>query len=91
MTVTKRTIEPLSTVSGSVIAQVLEPFANAVDDIVTAQLGVEKVTVSAQYGTYEDLGTTFGVLPSDAFNPASGPTKAVKRPAPPRQQFDPFS
>jgi hypothetical protein len=92
LAVTSRTIEPLSAVSGSVIAQILEPFADAVDDLVTAQLGVDKVTVSAQYGTYEELGTTFGVLPPDAFNPPSGGSASTaKRSAPPRQQFDPFS
>ena len=91
--VTSRTVEPLSAVAGSVIAEMLEPYTDVVDDIVTSHLGIEKVAVASQYGTYENLGTIFGVLPPDAFAPASRLPKAGVRPhAPlPRQQFDPFS
>ena len=94
LTVTSWTIHPLSAVSGSVIAEMLEPYTDVVDDIVTTHLGIEKVTIASQYGTYENLGTTFGVLPPDALAPASAlPKVATKHhfvPLPP-QQFDPFS
>jgi hypothetical protein len=91
--VMSRTVEPLSAVSGSVIAEMLEPYTDVVDNIVTSHLGIEKVAVASQYGTYENLGTIFGVLPPDAFAPASPLRKAAGRPHTPlpRQQFDPFS
>jgi hypothetical protein len=92
--VASRTIQPLADVSGSVIAEMLAPYTDVVDHIVTSQLGIEKVTVAAQYGTYENLGTTFGVLPPDALAPASPLPKAALKhhyvPLPP-EQFDPFS
>ncbi len=91
--VTSRTVEPLSAVAGSVIAEMLEPYTDVVDNIVTSHLGVEKVAVASQYGTYENLGTIFGVLPPDAFAPAAPLPKAAgaAHTPLPRQQFDPFS
>jgi hypothetical protein len=88
--VTSRTVEPLSSVWGSVVAQMLAPYSDVVDNLVTSQLGLETVTVAGQYGTYENLGYTFGVLPPDAFNPPTPASKSTKRQPPPRQQFDPF-
>ena len=89
--VTSRNIQPLSAVSGSVIAEILEPYTDVVDDIVTTHLGIEKVTIASQYGTYENLGTTFGILPPDALAPASPLPKTARHNTPlPRQQFDPF-
>jgi hypothetical protein len=92
--VASRTVQPLSAVSGSVIAEMLQPYTDVVDDIVTTHLGIEKVAVASQFGTYENLGTTFGVLPPDALAPASPlpKTGAKRHLAPlPQQQFDPFS
>jgi hypothetical protein len=95
LTVTRRIVTPLSAVRGSVVAEILAPYADAVDYQVTTALGLEKVTVAASYGTYENLGTTFGILPPDALSPpspATGGTKSSgKKQPPPPQQFDPFS
>jgi hypothetical protein len=95
LTVTSRTTQPLAAVAGNVVAEMMAPYVDAVDNLVTAHLGLENVTVAAEYGTYENLGTTFGVLPPDALNPPSSPTTnagpSTTRPAPQPEQFDPFS
>jgi hypothetical protein len=94
LTVTSRTTQPMAAVAGNVVAEMLAPYVDAVDNLITAHLGLEDVTVAAQYGTYENLGTTFGVLPPDALTPPSspGPTgPSTTRPTLPPEQFDPFS
>ena len=94
LTVTARTTEPLASVLGSVIAGLLSPYTDAVDNLVTSHLGIEAVTVAPKYGTYENLGWTFGILPPDALSPpasVSPSTAGPARPPPPQQQFDPFS
>jgi hypothetical protein len=94
LTVTSRTTQPLAAAAGNVVAEMLAPYVDAVDNLITAHLGLENVTVAAEYGTYENLGTTFGVLPPDALTPPStlpstGPS--TPRQAPQPEQFDPFS
>jgi hypothetical protein len=94
LTVTSREVQPLAAVAGNVVAEMLAPYVDSVDNLVTTHLGVENVTVAAQYGTYENLGTTFGVLPPDALTPPSSPTTigpSAPRPTLPTEQFDPFS
>jgi hypothetical protein len=97
LTVTSRTTQPLAAVAGNVVAEMLAPYVDAVDNLVTTHLGLDQVTVAAEYGTYENLGTTFGVLPPDALNPPSPPSSPITtgpsspRPALPPEQFDPFS
>jgi hypothetical protein len=94
LTVTSRTTQPLGAVAGNIVADMLAPYVDAVDNLVTTHLGLEKVSVAAEYGTYQNLGTTFGVLPPDALTPPSSPAKigpSTTRPAPPPEQFDPFS
>jgi hypothetical protein len=94
LTVTSRTTEPRTAVAGNVVAEMLAPYVDTVDNLVTAHVGLEKVTVAAQFGTYQSLGTTFGVLPPDALTPppSSGQSGLSKtRPTLPSEQFDPFS
>jgi hypothetical protein len=94
LTVTSRTTQPLAAVAGNVVAEMLAPYVDAVDNLITAHLGLENVTVAAQYGIYENLGTTFGVLPPDALTPPASPGQtgpSTTRPALPPEQFDPFS
>jgi hypothetical protein len=94
LTVTSRKTQPLAAVTGNVVAEMLAPYVDAVDNLITAHLGLDNVTVAAQYGTYENLGTTFGVLPPDALTPPSSPGQtgpSTTRPALAPEQFDPFS
>ena len=92
LTATSWTIHPLSAVSGSVIAEMLGPYTDVVDDIVTTGLGIEKVTI-ASIRHLREPGDSWR-FPPDALAPASAlPEVATKRhfvPLSP-QQFDPFS
>jgi hypothetical protein len=88
--VTGRTVLPLSAVAGDVRAELGSRYTDDVNAVVEDQLALDKVTVSPQYGTYENLGAVHGVLPPDALTPPSKSTGPVTPAKPQHQRYDPF-
>jgi len=90
--VTRRTELPLSAVAGNVRAQLSARYADIVNLVVENELAVLPVSVSAHYGTYENLGSTHSVLPPDALTPPSAATGQPVAPpvTSPPQRLDPF-
>ena len=99
--VASRTVQPLSAVSGSIIAEMLQPYTDVVDDIVTTHLGIEKVTVASQFGTYRTSAPPSVCSPPMLWPPLHRSPKqgrSVTWPPCPNssstrsaRQFDPFS
>jgi hypothetical protein len=88
--VTSRQQIPLSSVEAEVVSGLYAQYADLIDTMVEDELGLLKVTVAPQYGTYENLGTLHDVLPPDALTP---PTRSGQYPTQvtsPPQQHDPF-
>ncbi|HWE56964.1 MAG TPA: hypothetical protein VG435_15750 [Acidimicrobiales bacterium] len=96
--VSSRSTQPLSAVSGVVRAELLARYTDLVDQTVEAELALDRVTVAAQYGTYESFASDHEVLPPDALAPASASTTSLPGPATTTTtvpggghgQFDPF-
>lgn len=86
--VTRRSELPLSAVAGNVRATLSTRYTDVVNSLIEDELALSKVTVSPQYGTYENLGTVHGVVPPDALTPPSGGASGSQ--VSPPQRFDPF-
>jgi hypothetical protein len=80
-------------------AELLARFTDLVDQTVEAQLALDRVTVAAQYGTYQSFASDHEVLPPDALAPATprsnrvpGQATTTTVPGAPsgHGQFDPF-
>jgi hypothetical protein len=88
--VTSRTVQPLSAVAGDVKAALDSRYTDLVNTMVEDQLGISKVQVAPQYGTYESLGEVHNVLPPDALTPPPGPAPSGPPTTSPPQRPDPF-
>jgi hypothetical protein len=86
--VTRRSQLPLTAVAGNVRATLSTRYTDVVNSLIEDELALSKVTVSPQYGTYENLGTVHGVVPPDALTPPTGGSPGSQ--VSPPQRFDPF-
>lgn len=82
-----RSTLPLSAAAGAVTTALSARYTDLINTLVEDQLGLQAVTVSAAYGTYEAYDHQ--VVSPDALTPPA-PGRAPAPSAPAKQQLDPF-
>ncbi len=102
LTVASRTVQPLSAVSGSIIAEMLQPYTDVVDDIVTSHLGIERCDSGITVRDLREPRHHLRCAPPDVLwpPPHRSPKQGQRHLQPPcpnssstrsARQFDPFS